>query len=179
MKVEKSGKKWVVKGNGEGWVLTKTFPTKWKAELALKGYLEGGRVSDYWEAAREEAGERFRRMNDSKEKELERAREEFAGVEIPADTMVTVCRHPGDDRSVAVPFSSLQDFHLKVVSGGVKARSAHPMLYARMWCSEIPKGEEFGHSCLHGPPPHEILVCITKSAIPGKLYKMLLSTARA
>ncbi len=58
MKVEKSGKKWIVAGGGDGWVLKKKFPTKWKAELALRVWKKGGRVSDYWAAAREEKDRR-------------------------------------------------------------------------------------------------------------------------
>lgn len=52
MKLEKNGRKWVVKGDGEGWVFNRMFPTKWKAEAAVKVFKKGGRVSDYWVAAR-------------------------------------------------------------------------------------------------------------------------------
>ena len=39
--------------------LTKKFPTKWKAEVALEVFKKGGRVSDYWNAARECAKKRL------------------------------------------------------------------------------------------------------------------------
>ena len=54
MRVEKSGRKWMVSGQGDEWVLKKEYPTKWKAELALRVWKEGGRVSDFWAAARKE-----------------------------------------------------------------------------------------------------------------------------
>jgi len=52
MRVVKTGGKWSVEGEGDGWIFKKTFPTKWKAVLALEVFQQGGRVSDYWERAR-------------------------------------------------------------------------------------------------------------------------------
>jgi len=43
MKIVKVGKKWVIKGKGEGWIFKK-FPTKWKAEVALEVFKKEGRV---------------------------------------------------------------------------------------------------------------------------------------
>lgn len=53
MKVEKVGRKWIVKRDGKGWIYNKTFPTKWKAEVAVEVFKTGGRVSDYWKKQRE------------------------------------------------------------------------------------------------------------------------------
>jgi hypothetical protein len=50
--VLKEGQSWVVRPAGSGWVFDRTFPTKWQATLALQVWLQGGRVSDYWAAAR-------------------------------------------------------------------------------------------------------------------------------
>ena len=58
MRIEKVGRKWVVKGKGSGWIFNKTFPTKWKAEVALEVFKDGGRVSDYWRRQREVEFER-------------------------------------------------------------------------------------------------------------------------
>lgn len=55
MRVVKTGGKWSVEGEGDGWIFKKTFPTKWKAVLALEVFQQGGRVSGYWERARDEA----------------------------------------------------------------------------------------------------------------------------
>ena len=44
--------KWIIEGKGKGWIFDKTFPTKWKAKIALEVFKKGGKVSDYWKAAR-------------------------------------------------------------------------------------------------------------------------------
>ncbi len=36
-----------------------------------------------------------------------------------------------------------------------------PFIHVRVWCDQMIKGE-LAHSCRHGPPPHEILVCVVK-----------------
>lgn len=53
MEVQKRGRKWFVVGNGEGWIFSQPFPTRWKAELATRVFKAGGKVSDYWALARE------------------------------------------------------------------------------------------------------------------------------
>ena len=78
-------------------------------------------------------------------------------------TLVTVVRQPGAYSAITVRFGALWHFHERSVSGGVGAPSGRPFTYARMSCEQIPDGSDFGHSCLHGPPPHAILVCIVKS----------------
>jgi hypothetical protein len=55
MRLTKTGRKWIVEGTGEGWIFHWKFPTKWKAEVAVKVFGEGGRASDYFKKAREEA----------------------------------------------------------------------------------------------------------------------------
>ena len=178
MNAVKSARKWVVEGDGDGWVLRKTFPAKWKAEIALRVFQEGGRVSDYWKAAQEESWIRSLKRDSAIDNQLEKAWKEFGGkAEIPPGQIVTVVRHPGEWRSIDIPFSLLEDFQLSSVSGGVGVPSAYPKLYARMFCTDIPEDAEFAHTCEHGPPPHEILVCIIKSLNAGKLYWMLLSQA--
>jgi hypothetical protein len=52
MELAKRGRKWLVVGSGDGWVFHKTFPTKWKAKVAMEVFAKGGRVSDYWKEAR-------------------------------------------------------------------------------------------------------------------------------
>ncbi len=55
MKVVKKGRKWFIEGNGNGWIFNRSFPTKWKAEIALEVFKEGGRVSDYYWRIKEKA----------------------------------------------------------------------------------------------------------------------------
>ena len=57
-RIIKVGRKWAVEGEGKGWVFDRTFPTKWKAEVALTVFQKGGRVSDYWRKSREYAAKR-------------------------------------------------------------------------------------------------------------------------
>lgn len=52
------GRTWVLRPRRDGWPFRKSFPTKWRAELALDVWRRGGRVSDYWAAARREAERR-------------------------------------------------------------------------------------------------------------------------
>jgi len=54
----------------------------------------------------------------------------------------------------------LEKFHWDNVSGGVCKRSPQYFLHAKVLCTTIVG--DFDHSCEHGPPPHEIKVCIVK-----------------
>ena len=175
MRIEKSGKKWIVRGQDKGWIFRKVFPRKWKAEVALNVFQEGGRVSDYWKAAREEQERRRSKQPKSGiHQRLARARELYPeGAVIPTSEPIVVCRQPGDWRKVQVTFDDLRHFHIDTVTGGVRAATPYPVLLARMWCDTIPEGTEFGHSWSHGPPPHEILVCITRSDNASIFLKLL------
>ncbi len=77
-------------------------------------------------------------------------------------TLVTVRRHWNDMNTIDVPMGDLWDFHWRSVSGGFGSKSPRPFIHARMWCSSIPEGSYFPHSCEHGPAPHAILVCLCK-----------------
>lgn len=57
-KLEKKNNKWIIVGSGEGWIFNRTFPRKWKAEIALKVFQEGGKVSDYWKECRKSGPKR-------------------------------------------------------------------------------------------------------------------------
>ena len=76
---------------------------------------------------------------------------------------VSVCRDPDGWAYISVPFHELWDFH-----GGDRE-----FVCARMSCEVIPEGSDFGHSCAHGPAPHDILVCITQVTNPKGLYQRL------
>ena len=181
MKVEKSGKKWIVSGPGDGWVLKKKYPRKWKAELALRVWKEGGRVSDYWAASREEQSKRSSIAQTNAEqaarRRLESARRKYPDeAVIDEDQSIRVQRQPGERRIIEVRFSELSGLHMSQVSGGVRLTSLHYYLYARMWCTSIPENADFPHSCQHGPPPHEILVVIGRKD-NEEIYEKLLSRA--
>jgi hypothetical protein len=81
------------------------------------------------------------------------------------EAIVTVRRQWNDWKTGTVAADKLRDFHWRSSSGGVGAASPRPMLYARMFCDSLLSGE-IGHSCAHGPGPHDILVCIVKKDNP-------------
>jgi hypothetical protein len=88
--------------------------------------------------------------------------EHVVEIESLPSIIVSVRRQWNDQRTIDVPLSDLWDFHYRSVSGGIQVRLPRPFLHARMLCTSIPDGSDFPHSCQHGPPPHEILVCICK-----------------
>lgn len=53
MHIKRRGRKWIIEGNGDGWIYNRTFSTRWKAIIAKEVYSKGGKTSDYWKAARE------------------------------------------------------------------------------------------------------------------------------
>lgn len=62
----KVGGSWAIEPKGVGWVFERTYPTRWKANLALTVWLQGGRPSDYFAAAREESEARRGQSQPSK-----------------------------------------------------------------------------------------------------------------
>ena len=94
------------------------------------------------------------------------------------DTLVSVRRHWSDSGNIGkVPLAHLWDFHYRRACGGTGAPSPRPMLYARMQCDALVSGS-VSHSCRHGPPPHEILVCITAKDNGRAVHKALAAQAR-
>lgn len=52
MNLVRKERKWLIEGDGEGWIFNWVFPTKWRVLIAMEVFQKGGRVSDYWIAAR-------------------------------------------------------------------------------------------------------------------------------
>ena len=77
---------------------------------------------------------------------------------------VTVSRGGGGD--ISVPVTALRRVHLTRVTGGVGRQLKRPRIGARIFCTDIPDGARFGHSCMHGPPPHDLLVLVKFSEPP-------------
>lgn len=95
----------------------------------------------------------------------------------PAMTTVFVRRQWNDYRIAEVRPEDLRDPHWRMSSGGVGKRSPRPVLHARMLCTAVQSGE-LAHSCEHGPPPHDILVCIVKKDNTRAVYAELEEAAR-
>jgi hypothetical protein len=80
------------------------------------------------------------------------------------ESLVCIRRGWFDYRSVDVPFSALTGWHMTTDAGGTHARLPRATLAAYVLCTDLPAGEEFGHSCIHGRPPHSIKVLVFKNA---------------
>ena len=90
--------------------------------------------------------------------------------------IVYVRRQWSDWRIGTVPLDALWDFHWRSESGGVRISSPRPFNHARMFCTALIEGE-IAHTCEHGPPPHEILVCFTKKDNGKKMFDRLKTLA--
>jgi len=95
MKLVKKGRKWSVEGDGEDWIFNKRFPTKWKAEIALRVFENGGRVSDYWKEARRYAESRPAIEPKHVLKKLESALEEIRELDPTCDEIVEFAKDTG------------------------------------------------------------------------------------
>lgn len=51
--VAKQGHSWRVEGDDDGWLFKRTYPTLWKANLAIEVFKKGGKPSDYFQLARQ------------------------------------------------------------------------------------------------------------------------------
>jgi hypothetical protein len=96
-----------------------------------------------------------------------------AGNLVKEQCTVVVSRQWGDWRRITVPISALSGLHIAAKSGGVNVHLPRPTLAAYMSCEDIPAGADFGHSCVHGPPPHTIKVLILKSHNTPATYRKL------
>ena len=74
--------------------------------------------------------------------------------------LVKVRRQPGDYRLATYPLEKVYRMRWDNIGGGIQQRSAMHV-YGYVLCNEL-TGGKLAHSCRHGPPPHEIKVCITK-----------------
>lgn len=75
--------------------------------------------------------------------------------------LVTVRRYPQDWQTAEYELSEIWGLRWDSVSGGVQRSTPHRMVMGYVWCDGMVSGE-VAHSCSHGPPPHEIKVCVVK-----------------
>ena len=61
------------------------------------------------------------------------------------------------------------------ISGGVQVESPLPLLHAYVWCDKV-RGN-LGHSCAHGPGPHNIKVCMLRDENSHRIWQRLLDIA--
>ena len=84
----------------------------------------------------------------------------YAAATADLDDALCVRRQPLDTRVVEVKVADLRRPHWSDVSGGVGRRAPRQFVHGYISCDLIPDDADFGHSCLHGPPPHDIKVCV-------------------
>ena len=101
-----------------------------------------------------------------------------AAVPLDSETPVCVRRHWDDYNIGTVPFGKLSGFRWDQVSGGFGRASPKPMVYAYMLCTDFISGG-VGHSCSHGPAPHNIKVVVVKKDNGAKVVSAVRALADA
>ena len=77
------------------------------------------------------------------------------------DFLVTVRRHPQDYQTAHYELRKIRGLRWDSVAGGINRATPYMMIMGYVMCDEMASGE-LAHSCAHGPPPHEIKVCLIK-----------------
>ena len=85
-------------------------------------------------------------------------------------------RRDWDDRGLGrVRWSDLNSPRWDTVSGGTRVEGPLPLLHGYVWCDKV-RGK-IGHSCAHGPGPHNIKVCMLREDNIGRIWQRLLVLA--
>ena len=85
-------------------------------------------------------------------------------------------RRDWNDRGMGrVRWADLHDPLWDTVSGGAQVENPLPLLYGYVWCDKV-RGK-IGHSCAHGPGPHNIKVCILREDNSKRIWRRLLDLA--
>jgi hypothetical protein len=95
----------------------------------------------------------------------------------PFEELVAVRRRWNSTAVGHVRVPALRDLQVRNEPGGVCGPLPRPFLFAHIWCDSLVSGD-VGHVCREGPPPHEVVVCITQNDNPGPLYSRLRGLAR-
>jgi hypothetical protein len=93
------------------------------------------------------------------------------------DPHVVVRRQFDEPRTAQCRLSAFRNIHWDFISGGAQRLAPWPYMYGYVWCSDLVNADEFPHSCLHGPPPHSVKVCIVKKDNGPQTYRELLKQA--
>ena len=73
---------------------------------------------------------------------------------------VRIRRDWNDNRIGTVRWSDLENPRWDVISGGEQNHTPQPFIHAYVWCNKV--SGNIAHSCVHGPPPHSIKVCLVR-----------------
>jgi hypothetical protein len=77
-------------------------------------------------------------------------------------TVVWVRRQFHQRESAAYDLADIEGWHQSDTSGGKHAKANRRYWHGYVWCNAMLEGS-VAHSCTHGPPPHRIKVCITRT----------------
>ena len=85
-------------------------------------------------------------------------------------------RRDWNDRGMGrVRWADLHDPRWDIVSGGAQVENPLPLLHGYVWCDKV-RGK-IGHSCAHGPGPHNIKVCMLREDNSNRIWRRLLDLA--
>ena len=85
-------------------------------------------------------------------------------------------RRDWNDRCMGrVRWSDLHDPRWDTMSGGAQVENPLPLLHGYVWCDKV-RGK-IGHSCAHGPGPHNIKVCMLREDNSNRIWRRLLDLA--
>ena len=85
---------------------------------------------------------------------------------------VRVRRDWDDHRIGTVRWSDLGKPRWDMVSGGTQTRAPQPFVHGYVMCDKV-KGD-IAHSCIHGPSPHNIKVCIVQKDNSRQVWDYLM-----
>lgn len=87
------------------------------------------------------------------------------------NTLVHVRRDWNDHRVGTVRWADLRNPRWDTVSGGEQNRTPRPFVHAFVWCTLV--NGDIAHSCIHGPPPHDIKVCLVRKDNSQEVWRRL------
>ena len=85
---------------------------------------------------------------------------------------VRVRRDWDDHRIGTVRWSELGNPRWDMVSGGTQTRTPEPFVHGYVMCDKV-RGD-IAHSCIHGPGPHNIKVCIVEKDNSRQVWDYLM-----
>jgi hypothetical protein len=91
---------------------------------------------------------------------------------VSAEQTVWVRRQWDSKLGAAYRFDQLDGLHLSETSGGVSTRTNQLYPHAYVPCDAMSAGE-LDHSCVHGPAPHRIKVCVVGVDNGGTRSKLM------
>ncbi len=86
---------------------------------------------------------------------------------------IYVRRQPNDYKIGKIKFEDVTDLDWGMTTGGIKVQTNQYYIFGYIYCNQVLEGE-IAHSCMHGPAPHHIRVCVLKKDNDKKLYNSII-----